>query len=96
MKLDHKAAYEYVPPEPDPTKELEHRFDAFARETRDTLARIVAALFRIEQGLEARSLFVEDINARIDRTEIHELELRKQVDALTHPPKPTPKRKRKK
>jgi hypothetical protein len=79
------------PGEIDAVRALENRFDAHARDTSTTLALISAALVRIEKRLENNALGFEDANARIDRVEVNELELRRQLALL----KPSKKAKRK-
>ncbi len=82
--------YHYVPDEPVET--LERRVEAHHRDTTATLALITAALARIERAIEHGALVREDMNARIDRFEINELETRRQVAALQPKKKATRKK----
>lgn len=77
----------YTPSQPDAVQTLENRFDAHSRDTASTLAIIAAAVARIEKRLENNSLGFEDVNARIDRIEINELETRRQLALLQKPSK---------
>ncbi len=78
---------EYDPAPADPVRSLENRMDAHHRDNTAALELIAAALVRIEKRLENNALGFEDVNARIDRHEINELELRRQLVLLQKPSK---------
>lgn len=89
MKADQSSPairIEYDPAPVDPVQSLENRMDAHARDTSATLTLIAAAVARIEKRLENNALGFEDVNARIDRVEVNELELRRQLVLLQKKP----------
>ena len=94
MKDDHSSpavSIEYIPADADPVQSLENLVRTYARDHAASLALITSALARIERRLENNSLGFEDVNARVDRVEVNDIETRRQLALL----KPSKKVKRK-